>query len=159
MAFSFDFERSGGGKNLSKADTIIQGRGNRMLRDIGTVYSPVLKAETPRRSGKLANTTRFQIVGANTSQALEVRQGARTPDGDFYGGFVRRGTRPHEIRPKKIGGVLAFMGPNGMVFARKVNHPGTKANPYHKRALTQTSDQIDGIKTSAGIDIATELME
>ncbi len=131
-----------------------------MLRDIGGVYTPALKAATPRgKTKKLANGTRFQVIGTNTSQELQVRQGARTPDGDFYGGFVRGGTRPHEIRPKKAGGVLVFMGRNGMVFARKVNHPGTKANPYHKRALEQTSGQINDIKTSAGIGIATELME
>jgi hypothetical protein len=49
--------------------------------------------------------------------------------------FVHDGTKPHIIRPKKPGGVLVFpgataAGPNGLVFARIVHHPGTKPNRY-----------------------------
>jgi len=47
------------------------------------------------------------------------------------------GSRPHEIRPKKPGGVLAwrsrFGGP--MVFARRVWHPGYIGDNYRDVAL------------------------
>jgi hypothetical protein len=158
MGFKYELERSGGG-GMSKADTIFQGKMNRALRDIGDVYTTALKDNTPRATGKLANSSRFQIKGSNKSQILEVRQGARTPDGDFYGGFVRGGTAPHEIRPKKVGGSLVFQIGGRTIFAKKVNHPGTKANPYHKRAHQQVSGQISEIISQAGVQIAADLME
>lgn len=40
------------------------------------------------------------------------------------------GTRPHEIRPKREGGVLAFEIEGQVVFAAVVHHPGTKPNHY-----------------------------
>lgn len=46
-----------------------------------------------------------------------------------YGKWVESGTRPHEIRAKD-GGVLAWQGPDGPMFARSVHHPGTTAHPY-----------------------------
>lgn len=49
--------------------------------------------------------------------------------------FVVKGTRPHVIRPKSNSGVLRFMVGNTVVFARSVNHPGTKANDFLDRAL------------------------
>lgn len=157
MGFKYELERSGG-DGMGKAATIIAGQANRALRDIGGVFLPALKSETPRSTGKLANSSRFQLKGSNKNQILEVRQGARTPDGDFYGGFVRGGTRPHEIRPKLEGGFLVFKIGGRTIFAKKVDHPGTKANPYHKRAHQHVSGQIDEIKSRMGVDIAAELM-
>jgi hypothetical protein len=49
--------------------------------------------------------------------------------------FVFNGTRPHEIRPKRSGGVLRFRIGSTVVYARHVNHPGTKPNPFLWRAL------------------------
>lgn len=45
-------------------------------------------------------------------------------------GFVVRRTKPHEIVPKNAK-ILVFTGRDGStVFARRVNHPGTKANRF-----------------------------
>lgn len=46
-----------------------------------------------------------------------------------YAPDVEFGTRPHEIRPKK-GKLLSWMKNGKRFFARKVNHPGTKAQPF-----------------------------
>lgn len=40
------------------------------------------------------------------------------------------GTKAHEIRPKREGGVLAFEIGGEVVFATVVHHPGTKPNRY-----------------------------
>jgi len=155
MSFQFEFEQEG--KGLDRAKTILRGATNAALREIGKTYAPVLKAETPRRSGKLANSTRGQITGSPAAQELQVRQGARTPNGAFYGGFVRKGTAAHEIRPVRAKALRFVIGGN-VVFAKKVNHPGTKPNPYHERALTKVSGQIDGIISRTGIKVAADLM-
>lgn len=46
-----------------------------------------------------------------------------------YAPHVEFGTRPHEIRPKK-GRLLSWVKSGKRIFARKVRHPGTKAQPF-----------------------------
>lgn len=47
---------------------------------------------------------------------------------------VHQGTRPHVILPKR-GRFLRFTSGGRVVYAKKVNHPGTKANPFLVRAV------------------------
>jgi hypothetical protein len=61
-----------------------------------------------------------------------------------YAAAVEYGTAPHEIRPVN-GGVLAFEVAGKMVFTLLVHHPGTKANPFMKRALDETRSKVDGV--------------
>lgn len=49
--------------------------------------------------------------------------------------YVLQGTPPHPILPRRPGGVLRFTVGNRLVFARAVNHPGTKPNPFLWKAL------------------------
>ena len=157
MGFKYELQENVS-DSLDKAGTIIAGAANKALREIGKTYVPALKAETPKVTGKLKNSSIFQLVGGNSSQAVEVRQGARTSSGDFYGKFVRNGTKPHEIRPINKGGVLVFKIGGKTIFAKKVNHPGNKPNPYHEKAYAKVSGRIDEIIASTGQKIATDLM-
>jgi phage gpG-like protein len=68
-----------------------------------------------------------------------------------YGGK----TKPHEIRPRRKGGVLRFVLPNGtVVFARSVQHPGSKIK--EKRYLR---DAIDSKRAEGEAALARELMK
>lgn len=49
-----------------------------------------------------------------------------SPTRTAYGLYVHDGTDPHDIRPTKPGGVLAFQVGGETVFARAVHHPGTR---------------------------------
>ena len=131
-------------QNFDRADLIIRGAINRTMRRIGKLMVPVLKGVTPRVTGKLKNSTIFQILGAPDTQVLQIRQGARSVEGAFYGEFVRKGTAPHVIVPRRAK-ALRFMIGGNVVFARRVNHPGTAANPYHTRALSSARSRINGI--------------
>ena len=147
MPTRFTFEIKGLDRvqeNFSRGDLIIRGAINRTMRRIGKLMIPVLKGMTPVVTGKLKNSTRFQILGAPDTQILQIRQGARSVGGAFYGEFVRKGTAKHviEARPGKA---LRFVIGGQVVFAKRVNHPGTKANPYHVRALSSARSRIDGI--------------
>lgn len=51
-----------------------------------------------------------------------------------YAPFVNDGTRPHVIRPKNAK-ALRFRVGGRIVYARVVNHPGTKPRPFLDRAL------------------------
>lgn len=134
---------------------------NEGLREIGHLFVPTkgtgpLAEATPWRMGKLARSTYFQIVGATSDQSLEIRQSARTPEGAFYGHFVREGTRPHRIEPK-YKSVLKFIKDGREIFARWVNHPGTSPNPYHRRVYAQLADRVHDIIKGMGEDITAYL--
>lgn len=57
-----------------------------------------------------------------------------------YADMVHGGTRPHVIRPRTKQ-VLRFRVGGRVVFARVVNHPGTKARPFLDRALREVAAQ------------------
>jgi hypothetical protein len=55
-----------------------------------------------------------------------------------YAQMVHDGTRPHIIRPRNAQ-ALRFRVGNRIVFARVVNHPGTRARPFLDRALREVT--------------------
>lgn len=57
-----------------------------------------------------------------------------------YARFVNDGTRPHVIRPRRAQ-VLRFQAGGRTVYARVVNHPGTRAQPFLDRALREVAAQ------------------
>lgn len=57
-----------------------------------------------------------------------------------YAAFVHDGTAPHVIRPKRKKALKFKMGSRTVIVA-KVNHPGTRANPFLTKALRQVSAQ------------------
>jgi hypothetical protein len=59
-----------------------------------------------------------------------------------YTAAVEWGTAPHEIRPAN-GKLLAFMAAGKMVFTPIVHHPGTKANPFLRRAADEARSKVD----------------
>lgn len=103
------------------------------------------KRLVPRKTGYLGRSI---VPGSITGRSAFVE--ARTP----YAAAVEFGSRPHVIRPKR-GSVLAWpadasgrrlsgrrrTNAGRLIIARKVNHPGTKAQPYlvpgAKRALSR----------------------
>lgn len=70
-----------------------------------------------------------------------------------YSAYVHEGTRPHIIRPKRIG----YKGhPGGLANKRsgwgvynKVKHPGTAPNPFFKRAVEKSKPRIEQFFTEA----------
>ena len=61
-----------------------------------------------------------------------------------YAPYVEFGTKPHVIEPKN-GKVLAFKKDGKLIFTRKVNHPGTKANPFVERTVEKVKDKVEQI--------------
>lgn len=49
--------------------------------------------------------------------------------------FVHNGTRRHFIRPRNPAGFLRFQVGGRTVYAKVVNHPGNRANPFLTDAL------------------------
>lgn len=49
--------------------------------------------------------------------------------------LVHNGSRPHRIVPRRRGGVLRFVIDGRVQFARVVNHPGYRGDPFLTKAL------------------------
>jgi len=142
-------------EKLNRApDAVVRVALNEGLRRLGRLIVPAkgtgpLAAETPKRTGKGARSTHYRIGGDPKNQRLEVLQPAQNEDMDFYLMFVRDGTKPHQIRPKKAK-VLRFIWNGEVVFRYLVNHPGTWPNPYHQRVVARLRGSIQQIVNDMG---------
>ncbi|SCG15531.1 hypothetical protein GA0070610_1765 [Micromonospora echinofusca] len=56
-----------------------------------------------------------------------------------YAAAVHGGTQPHQIRPRRPGGVLRFETGGQVVFTTLVNHPGTRAQPWLREAMEEVA--------------------
>lgn len=86
-----------------------------------------LRKHAPKRTGTLQSSLKWVSVGN-----VDVLWGV------YYGKYVITGTRPHEIRPKKAK-ALRFEIDGKVVFAKRVNHPGTKPNDFRVRAVEEVN--------------------
>lgn len=102
---------------------------SRRVNSITRQIEAQAKMNVPVRTGNLGRTIQqdplravgpFSVTGGVTANAN-------------YAAAVHDGTPPHVIRPKS-GKALKFNMGGRVVFARKVNHPGTAGRPYLKNA-------------------------
>ena len=68
----------------------------------------------------------------------------KTDDGGSYGVYVHEGTPPHIIVPKDKR-CLRWAGGDGFVFSKRVNHPGTKKDPFLYNAGENERDEINNV--------------
>jgi hypothetical protein len=61
-----------------------------------------------------------------------------------YAVFIEKGTGPHIIEPVNAS-CLAFESSSGVVFTKKVFHPGTKANPFVARTAAEVRSNLGKI--------------
>jgi HK97 gp10 family phage protein len=86
------------------------------------------KANAPVKTGTLRRSITSQVRGAGGSVSGIV--GTNVP----YAKFVHEGTAPHVIVPVSA---KALFWPGAAHPVKRVNHPGTRANPFLKKALQQ----------------------
>ena len=91
------------------------------------------KVLAPVRTGRLRSSIR-----AEPPRIFSLR-GSVTVGSDLeYAAMVNDGTRPHVIRPRTKQ-LLRFQVGGRTVFAKVVNHPGTRPNPFLDRALREVA--------------------
>lgn len=90
------------------------------------------KILVPRKTGNLGRSIHVGTITPNS---------VTTVAGAGYAAYVEFGTKAHEIVPKRAKALRFAVGANKrlsgaprsgapVVFARKVNHPGTKPHPF-----------------------------
>lgn len=94
------------------------------LQERGTVVQMAAKSTVGVKSGRLQSSIVKRMTKEGTDIGIMV--GCDTVP---YALMHHNGTDPHVIVPKTAK-VLAFKSGGVTVFARKVNHPGTRPNRY-----------------------------
>jgi HK97 gp10 family phage protein len=117
----------------------------------GPIVRTALKAEAPvgtgPRAGRLRDSIRYHR--RTTGSSIQLVFNAYTP----YAKYVIEGTRAHAIYPKAArylhfqgrGGGDVFVGPRGS--GAHVNHPGTKANPFNRKAMDEARPIVQRLYT------------
>ena len=118
-----------------------------LMREIVIHGVTEAKALVPRKTGHLFRTIR---PGRVDRHGGEIKAGGTRLVG--YARAVELGSGPHVIRPRKAK-VLAWGGSRRLSgslrtgsrpthFARKVNHPGSRAKPYLRPGLQKAAEQF-----------------
>ncbi len=132
---------------LDRMDPAVQNRLRVFLSDFGIRVREQVKANIVTNFHGSTGPLYQSVQGPeHTEQTGSITERVYTQGVPYaaiqeYGGT----TPPHVILPKN-GKVLAFEGRNGMVFARRVNHPGSRIpeQSYARLALTQLLSQFEG---------------
>lgn len=96
------------------------------LRRIGLKIVSEAKKRCPVDTGRLRNSIHSDL----TSDGFGIRVGTNVN----YAPDVEFGTKPHTIKPKDSE-ALRWEDENGEHFAKKVEHPGTEAQPFLRPAI------------------------
>ena len=118
----------------------------RRLKAIRTVFKPVGKTwadQTVRlaqsrvtvKSGKTKASIRVKNASMRKA-AVEAKGGAR---------FLEAGTKAHVIKPKRFR-ALKWNTAGQPMFAKKVNHKGSKAKPFLRRSGRDVLEKSDMLK-------------
>jgi Bacteriophage HK97-gp10, putative tail-component len=112
--------------------------------EVGPVVLDALKAEAPvapdnplsgAKGGRLKGSIRYEREVSEGSVSAVFT--ANTP----YAGYVLEGTGPHVIAASAARS-LQFMLDGAVTYRRRVNHPGTKANPFNERAVIPLTPEL-----------------
>lgn len=124
--------------DLTAVRNQVRNRATFAVSDSSRRLESTLKATSPRKTGELQGSTTVRADGlVATARATAT-----------HASFVREGTRPHVIRPKR-GRLLSFYWPvtGRQMFLPRVNHPGTRSNDWWDRGLRQWQDFLaDGLR-------------
>jgi len=136
-------------KYRGSREVILRGM-NTAFRRMGKHMVTELKAYTPVGvTHNLRNKTVAEVLGTAEDMRLEIRQSAWS--GSYpYGVGVRMSTRPHwppyrALIPwvKLRWGLSDELAPRAaFLLARRISRVGTKANPYHVRALEANKEAL-----------------
>lgn len=127
-----------------------------LIADLAATVASEARREAPIKTGELRSsidvisiTASEAIVGHKLNPNIVVNWGNTKT---IYPLFVHEGTSAHVIEPKSKKALHWNGAPHP---AKKVNHPGTKANPYFEKALQ--SPKIEAVLSKYGDELTSQL--
>lgn len=125
--------------NVSTSFRLDQGRIARLLRLPGGVVDRSLRRRVER-----VHQAAERLAPGSMGRGIRssIRYEADGPIGTVSSThpatiYVVNGTRPHIIRPRRPDGALRFTVNGRVVYAKFVNHPGTRPNQFMIEALRE----------------------
>lgn len=110
-------------------------------RTVALVQAKTIK-EAPVNKQSGGGNLRQSITSVITGTAK-----GKVEVGSGYGLFVHEGTRPHIILPRNKQALANVRG--GQFFGKKVQHTGTRPNPFMKRAVEESAEEIQNYFSEA----------
>lgn len=111
-----------------------------IARSIGLLQNQTIK-EAPVNKVAMGGNLRQSVKSAMLSKLRgEVAVNAK------YSIYVHEGTAPHTIVAR---GRTLYNKRSGQFFGKKVNHPGTRANPFLQRAIKIVTPKISALFNDA----------
>src|SRR5262249_14614796 len=140
--------------NMAEFKVEIQGLDQLLanLKEAPAIAAPILQRALAASQAVLAKNTVKGVVPWRTgflvqSFMAELTSGMlRWFPTASYAGFVEFGTKPHTILPKRA---KALYWPGADHPVARVNHPGTKSNPFMERIIAASQPEIDVLFGSA----------
>lgn len=106
------------------------------LRAIGTAFKPIGREWADNTAGVAKPLVTFRTGRLRRSiRRKNATMKRATVAGHYTAFFVDAGTKKHTIVPK--GGGLYFTDRGRTVFAKKVEHPGSRPQPFRQRAAEE----------------------
>jgi len=110
---------------------------NARLRAIKQTFKPagrewaeeaveVMRSSVPSKTGRLRRSFRVKSATQRRAQV----------GGHYTAFFIDKGTKAHAIRARKAPRMI-FQAGGQTIFAKKVNHPATRAQPFRGRAARE----------------------
>lgn len=134
------------------------------LQNYPAVSAPILQRAVVASSLILAKNTTARTVPVRTGFLLQSFGSVISPltaiwgpDRAYrtsYSRFVEFGTKPHVIVPKDK---KALYWPGAAHPVRRVNHPGSRANPYMERILDVSTEEIQETFAKALDEITAQI--
>jgi hypothetical protein len=125
----------------AQLQTVVMDRLELFARGFVSTVSVVAKGIVPVRTGRLRASIHSDPVRRTGPWRVDSGISADAP----YAAPVHEGARPHVIRPRNAR-ALRFEIDGKVVFARRVNHPGQRAQPFLSTAVERVvsaDPQID----------------
>lgn len=126
------------------------------VKNLGARWVEIAQSEAPRKTGTFASSIRYYpFTDGDTFGFKGVSQ-------QPLGSYIKFGTKPHAIRARNAGALRFFWVKTGLdtivpkrggfkthkvgnalfIGKGRVDHPGTKPNPYHLRAFEKWFPEV-----------------
>lgn len=125
--------------NDSEMRQLLTGATGEVMQELRRLGGVVERGAKRRTHGRIAAGVKAHEPGVEDGNGyVDIETAAEDENGAPIGLFIEVGTRPHVI--ESHGNYPLRNAATGQVFGKKVNHPGTEAQPHLRPALYEDFD-------------------